>query len=356
MSRRVAVIPGDDAAPEAMLPTLNVLEAMHLDIEFLLLPTGEEGLARHGDAFAEVVRKAVDETETTLFGATNGTTPGITHLRWGKGTFANVRPVRYFPGCRSPLKEPEGIDFVIVRENLEGLYAGIEEDLSVLAPLGLSSMITGQAAPTRGGKFALRVITEANTRRLAQFACRLALRRQQQGGKGRVTLAAKYNLLIQTDGLFRRVVAETVAQHPELAYEEYLVDDFAHRLVASPQGLDVVVLPNLYGDILSDEAAATIGGLGLAPSGCSGDDFAYFESAHGTAPDIAGRHVINPTATLLASAMMLEHLGLAGDARRLEAAIAQVYSEARQLTPDQGGQARTEEFCEAVTQSTQQRL
>jgi isocitrate/isopropylmalate dehydrogenase len=355
MSRRVAVIPGDDAAPEAMLPTLGVLKAMNLDLEFLLLPPGEEGLARYGDAFADVVQKAVDETETTLFGATNGTTPGIAYLRWGKGTFANVRPVRYFPGCRSPLKQPEGIDFVIVRENLEGLYAGIEGDLSVLAPLGLTSMITRQAPPARGGKFALRVITEANTRRVAQFACRLALRRKRRGGNGRLTLAAKYNLLFQTDGLFRRVVAETVAQHPELAYEEYLVDDFAHRLVASPQGLDVVVLPNLYGDILSDEAAATVGGLGLAPSGCYGDDFAYFESAHGTAPDIAGRHTINPTATLLAAAMMLEHLGFEGDARRLEQAIAQVYSEARHLTPDQGGQARTEEFCEAVARTAQER-
>jgi 3-isopropylmalate dehydrogenase len=143
-------------------------------------------------------------------------------------------------------------------------------------------------------------------------------------------------------------VQEVVAEYPELAYEQFITDDFARRIVATPHSLDVVVLPNLYGDILSDEAAALVGGLGVAPSGCYGDDYAYFESVHGSAPDIMGLHIINPTATLLSATMMLEHLGYTEAAARLEAAVSAVYKRGKALTPDQGGSAHTEEFCEAV--------
>jgi isocitrate/isopropylmalate dehydrogenase len=348
VSKRVTVIPGDDAAPEAVLASVDVLQAMQLDIDYRVLPSGEDGLARYGESFTRVVHQAIDEADTVLFGAMSTKTPGITHLRWGKGTYANVRPVRYFPGARSPLKDPDGIDYVIVRENLEDLYVFVEGDLGALAGLGLVSRVTRQPPPSAGGAFALKVITEANTRRLAHFACELALRRRTQGFAGKVTVASKWNALAQTDGLFRKVVAETVREYGQLTYEEWLIDDFARRLVASPQQLDVVVLPNLYGDILSDEAAATIGGLGLAPSGCYGNGFAYFESAHGSAPDIAGKHVINPVATLLSAAMMLEYLGLPADGQRLVRAIEALYRDGATLTPDQGGSASTEDFCAAV--------
>jgi len=348
VSKRVTVIPGDDAAPEAVLASLDVLKALNLDIAYQLLPTGEEGVARYGNAFATVVEQAIDEADTVLFGAMSAKTPGIAYLRWGKGTYANVRPVRYFAGCRSPLRNPAGIDFVIVRENLEDVYVGVEGELSLLADLGLTSRSSGQPLPASGGNFALKVITETRTRRLADFACQLALRRQQQGFPGKITVATKWNALPQTDGLFRYVVRDVVAAYPQLTYEERLIDDFARRLVASPQELDVVVLPNLYGDILSDEAAATVGGLGLAPSGCYADGFAYFEPTHGSAPDIAGQHIINPVATLLSAAMMLDYLGFANDGQRLVSAIEQVYREGRCLTPDQGGAAGTEACCEAV--------
>ena len=150
--------------------------------------------------------------------------------------------------------------------------------------------------------------------------------------------------------MFRDVAARVAAAFPDVAFETFIVDDFARRLVASPRDLDVVVLPNLYGDILSDAAAGVIGGLGLAPSGCYGDTYAYFESAHGSAPDIAGKNVINPTATILSATMMLRYLGFTEPARRLETAVERVYGEGRVLTLDQGGDASTTEFCAAVAE------
>jgi isocitrate/isopropylmalate dehydrogenase len=333
---------------EARLPALGVVKSLELDIDWLVLPSGEEGLRQHGDKWAQVCKEAIDACDTTWFGSASGKTPAIAHLRWGKGTYANVRPVRYMPGARSPLAHPEGIDFVIVRENLEDMYSGVEGDLEALAGLGFTNRQTGAPLPPSGGKFAVKVITEANTRRIVDYACRLALQRKKQGYPGRLAVSCKYNVLRETDGLFRRIAREVADGYPELQHEDFIADDFARRIVAEPHRLDVVVLPNLYGDIFSDEASALVGGLGVAPSGCYGDDYAYFESVHGTAPDIAGRHVINPTATLLSAAMMLRHLGLDEDADALEAAIAAVYAEGRALTPDQGGTAHTEEFCEAV--------
>jgi isocitrate/isopropylmalate dehydrogenase len=347
MAKRVCVIPGDDAAPEAVLPTLGVLQAMELNIEFSELPTGEAGRARYGERWADVCREAIDGTDTTLFGSSSGMTPAIGYLRYGKDTYANVRPARYIPGARSPLRDPQGIDFIIVRENTEDVYTGVEGDLSLLEPLALTGR-GGRPLPVSGGQFAIKVITEQKTRRVVDFAFRLAQRRREAGHPGKVTSACKWNVLPRTDGLFRDVAAEVAAGYPDIEYEHFLADDFARRIVATPLDLDVVVLPNLYGDILSDEAAAIVGGLGIAPSGCYGEHFAYFEPVHGTAPDIAGTHTINPTSTLLSAAMMLEHLDLADAAARLEHAVEAVYAEGSALTPDQGGSASTERFCEAV--------
>ena len=350
--KRVAVLPGDDAAPEAVYPTLELLRAMELPIEWVVLPDGET-LAKtmSREEREALIRKTVDSSDTVLFGATSGKTGGIGYLRWGKGTFANVRPIRWRPGFRSPLRDPEGIDYVIVRENIEDLYLGLEGDLAALRDSGLevNPRFRPETGPPEGeGRYAVKVITRENTERVARFACDLARRRKERGYPGKVTCSAKYNVLWQTDGFFRQTVESVVGQHPDLTYEEFIVDDLARRLVASPQEFDVIVLPNLYGDLLADEAAGTIGGLGLAPSGCYGDGFAYFEPVHGTAPDIAGRHVINPTATMLSAAMMLEYLGLDDAAARLERAIDETYAAGDCLTPDQGGSARTEEFASAV--------
>ncbi len=345
-NRKVVVLPGDDAAPEAMAAAMEVLGALRLPIDYIEFPPGEKWVRGETDVEA---RKAIDSSDTTLFGSTSGKTTSIMYLRWGKQTYANVRPAKWSPGYRSPLARPEGIDFVIVRENLEDLYLGLEGPLENLAPLKPHSRILrGPLDTSRKGMYAIKVITERNTRRVADFACRLAIKRKRAGGKGKLTCTSKYNMLREADEYFRRIVEETAAQYPEIAYEQFIVDDFARRIVASPHDLDVVVMPNLYGDILSDAAAGTIGGLGLAPSGCYGDGYAYFESVHGTAPDIMGKGIINPTATMLSAAMMLEYLEFADASRRFEHAVRKVYAEGRVLTPDQGGSAGTMEFARAV--------
>jgi len=351
-AKRVVVIAGEDAAPEAMQPAVALVDRLGLGIEWVYPPVGEPARAEHGSFFPDACRQAIDDSDTTLFGATSGpSAAALFYLRWGKQTYANVRPARWMPGYRSPLARPDGIDFVIVRENLEDLYVGVEGDLEALRPLGLTSfMARGPVADMGPGRFALKVITEAGAKRVVRFAFELARRRQARGRPGKVTCASKYNMLPRSDGLFRDVATDVAASYPDIEFETFIVDDFARRLVASPDALDVVVLPNLYGDILSDAAAGLIGGLGLAPSGCYGDSYAYFESAHGSAPDIAGRNIINPTATILSATMMLEHLGFPDAARRLEHAVAQVYAAGRTLTPDQGGRAGTTEFCDAVAE------
>jgi isocitrate/isopropylmalate dehydrogenase len=335
--KRVVVVEGEDAAPEAMRPSVALLERMGLPIDWL-----RPGL--------DEARAAIDASDATLFGATSGARARVLfHLRWGRGTYANLRPVRFLRGARSPLARPDGLDLAIVRENLEDLYVGIEGELASLAGLPWRSRIDGRAPAELGaGRFALKVITEAGSERVARFAFEVARRRRAAGRPGRVTCGTKHNMLVQTDGLFRDVAARVAREFPDVGFEVRIVDDLAHRLVAHAHDLDVVLLPNLYGDILSDAAAALVGGLGLAPSGCYGDDYAYFEPAHGTAPDIAGRNVINPTATLLSAALMLEYLGFADAARRLERAIDATYEEGTALTPDQGGSASTTELCAAI--------
>ena len=345
-SKKVVVLPGDDAAPETVGAAMEVLRALGPDIEYVEFPPGEQWVR---SKTAIDARAAIDASDSTLFGSTSGKTAGIGYLRWGKDTYANVRPARYIPGARSPLKHPEGIDYVIVRENLEDLYLGLEGPLETLAPLKLHSRIARAALDTSmPGKFAIKVITERNSKRIAEFAFKLARKRKAAGGKGKVTCTSKYNMLRESDELFRRIAEDISSGYPDVAYEQFIIDDFARRVVQSPHDLDVVVMPNLYGDIMSDAAAGTLGGLGLAPSGCYGADYAYFESVHGTAPDIVGQNIINPTATMLSAAMMLEYLGFAGESQRFERAVRKVYAEGRVLTPDQGGRSSTTEFTRAV--------
>ena len=348
--KRVAVIEGEDAAPEAMRPTLALLDRLDLDIEWIHPPVGQAGLDAHGSLFPDEARRNIDEADATFFGATSGkSAPALMYLRWGKATYANVRPARWMPGCSSPLADPRGVDFVVVRENLEDLYLGIEGDVEDLAALDLRSRTARRPLNEMGpGRFALKVISEAGSERVIRFAFELARQRKRSGHAGHLTCSSKYNMLPYTDGLFRETAERLAGEYPEIGFDTFIVDDFAQRMVTATRALDVVVLPNLYGDILSDLAGGLIGGLGLAPSGCYGDDYAYFESAHGTAPDIAGRNIINPTATILSGSMMLDYLGFDEARERLERAVEGVYAEGKTLTPDQGGTASTTEFCEAV--------
>jgi len=335
--KRVVAIPGEDAAPEAFHPSVELVNRLGVAIEWVF------------PAIADA-RREIDRSDSTLFGATSGpSAPALFYLRWGKRTYANVRPTRWIPGYKSPLAWPGGIDFAIVRENLEDLYVRAEGDVESLAPLGLVSETSRRPVhEQKPGRFALKLITEAGSERVLRFGFELARRRKRAGRPGKVTVGTKHNMLPRSDGLFRDVALRLAREYADIAFESFIIDDLAHRLVARPHELDVVVLPNLYGDILSDAAAALAGGLGVAASGCYGDVYAYFESAHGAAPDIAGRGIINPTATLLSAALMLEYLDFGDAAARLRGALERTYAEGRSLTPDQGGSATTLEFCAAV--------
>ncbi len=348
----VCVIGGDDAAPEVMHPTVEVLRLLAPDIRFVKALSGSEALARCYDAFPDKTRQAIDTADCTLFGASGGPSrPILWYLRWGKETYVNVRPVRWYPGYRSPMLQPEHIDYVIIRDNLEGLYPPREGDIAELAALA-SSRSWWQSPPgEKLGAYAVRVCTDEQMYRVAMAACELALQRQAAGYPGCVTLGAKYSILPRTDGRFRTIVAETVRTYPGLSYQEFLIDDLARRMIAAPETLDVVVLSNEHGDILADVASGSIGGLGLSPSACYGKHYAYFEPVHGSAPDLAGKGIINPTAMLLSGAMMLAYLGYTNQAERLGRAIEQIYRDGTHLTCDQGGHTNTMELVEAVIEA-----
>ena len=348
MIKTIAVIEGDDAAPEAVRPVVALLDSLNIGLEWVYPQVGEAAEADTGSAFPAKAKAMIDNADTTLFGSTSGKSGAALHyLRWGKQTYANVRPCQYLPGCASPLAQPDGIDFVIVRENLEDLYVGVEGELADLAPLDLRGRTVRQPVHELGtGRYAIKAITREGTERVVRFALELARKR-----RGQLTCATKHNMLRVTDGLFLDVAREVASDYPDVTFESYIVDDFACRMIREPHKFDVVVMPNQYGDILSDAAGGLLGSLGLAASGCFGERYAYFEPAHGTAPDIAGRNIINPTATILSTTMMLEYLGFAEEARRIEAAVARVYADGKALTPDQGGDASTTKFCEAVVRA-----
>ncbi len=348
-SPKVCVIAGDDAAPEVMRPTVEILRLLAPDIRFVEALSGREALEHFGEAFPGETREKIDAADCTLFGASGGPSrPILWYLRWGKETYVNVRPVRWYPGYLSPMLHPERIDYVIVRDNLEGLYPPREGDVKELGALS-SSKSWWQAPPVeKQGAYAVRICTDEQMYRLAVAACELALKRQLAGYPGCVTLGAKYSILPRTDGRLRSIVMETVRAYSSLSYQEFLVDDLARRMIAVPETLDVVVLPNEHGDILADVASGSIGGLGLSPSACYGEHYAYFEPVHGSAPDLTGKGIINPTAMLLSGAMMLAHLGYTEQSQQLERAIEKTYLEGISLTCDQGGNASTVEFVGAV--------
>ena len=355
MAFEVAVIEGEGAAPEVMQASVGLLERMGVPISWTYPVVGAQALSEHGSAFPGESKAMVDRADCAFFGATSGASAAaLFYLRWGRQTYANVRPTKWRRGFFSPYAQPESIDFVTVRENLEDLYLFLEGEIEELEPLKLKSLTAGKFAHELGkGKYAIKIITEEKSRQVITFAFDLAKQRKRTGHAGKVTIGSKYNMLPQSDGLFAEIGREVAAHHPDIEAEILIIDDLTHKLIAHPERFDVLVLPNLYGDIISDGAAGLVGGLGLAPSGCYGADYAYFEAAHGTADDIAGKGIINPTATLLSAVMMLEHLGLSDHATRLENAIERVYELRDRLTPDQGGTATTNQFCEALFDAMQ---
>ena len=354
--KTIVALGGEGIGPEVVDATCELLVASGMPVMVVTPTHGAAAVASHGSPVPDEMKRACETADGVLFGAA-GAAPSsavVTWLRWAKGTYASVRPVRHYPGASSPLARPDGIDYVIIRELSEGLYPGREGDLADLARAmpELKDKVGTRVGDYGPGRFAAKVVTRAGVERVAKFACELARKRQARGSAGKVTCITKSNVLPQSDGLFQQIVADTVRRdYPDLTHEHFYVDDGARRLVRFPQQMDVVVTMNLYGDILSDLGAETAGGLGMAPSGCFRDDWAYFESVHGSAPDIAGRAIANPTGTLLSAAMMLDHIGLTQEARRLDSAVARVYRDEKTLTADQGGKASTKEFARAVLEA-----
>lgn len=351
MTATICVFEGDDAASEVVEPTVQILRDLGLDLDFVHPEV--DGIITDPDARSvpESIQSAIDGADSVLFGSASTThRPIIWYLRneYRDGLPANVRPVKYYTGANSPLSDPDDIDYVIVRENLEGLYFRTEGPLDELIDSGLDlSRGTRSVQTSDRGRYAIRLMTEENLAWLAEFACELATDRTPSDPL--ITCATKSNVLTETDGLFDRIIESVVHDHG-IEYEHLHVDDIGQQLVVNPDRFDVIVMPNFAGDILSDVGAGTIGGLGLAPSGCYGDDGAYFEPVHGTAPDIAGQNIINPTAMILSAVMMLDFLGHAREAERLERAVSAVYAEGTTLTPDQGGTASTTDMVAAIVE------
>jgi isocitrate/isopropylmalate dehydrogenase len=341
--KTIVALPGQGIGVEVVDATCELLMGTGLPLKILTPP--------QDNPLPEETKRAAREADGVLFGAAGPSTSlVVSWLRWEMSAWAGVRPIRFFPGMRSPLTDPDGIDYVLLRENSEGLYPGREGDLAEIVRL-LPNLAdrTGKRLQDFGteGRFAVKVVTPRGADRIARFACDLARRRQKRGKPGKITLVTKSNVLPRTDGLYDEIVANVV-RAAGLPFEHFHVDDAARRLVRFPKAMDVVLCMNLYGDILSDLGAETAGGLGLAPSGNFGDGWAYFESVHGSAPDIAGKGIANPTATILSAALMLEHMGMIAEAQRLEAAVGRIYRDGKVLTPDQGGTARTRELAQAV--------
>ncbi len=326
MLHRIVIIPGDGIGQEVIPAAVAVLQATGLPLEFVGAEAGWGTFERQGTALPEETVAAVQETGLALFGAVSSPArkvPGyqspIVALRRRLDLYANLRPAVSAP---IPASRP-GIDLLIVRENTEGLYAGRER---------------------REGDTAIaeRVITRGACQRIGLLASTLAMARRRH-----LTIVHKANILPETCGLFRDMVRAEAAAFPALRVEEVLVDTMAMRLALTPEAFDVVVTTNLFGDILSDEAAALVGGLGLAPAGNIGRQAAVFEPVHGSAPDIAGQGIANPTAAILAAAMLLEHIGEAAAAQRVRRAVWRAL-EQEPHTPDLGGAATTAEVTRAV--------
>ena len=346
--KTIVALPGEGIGLEVVDATCELLAAASVPVKILTPPQ----ITAAGSPVPDETKRISREADAVLFGAAGpSTTRVVGWLRWEMDAWAGVRPAKFYSGMRSPLADADGIDLVVIRENSEGMYPGREGELPELARAlpGLRDRF-GRGLERHGdGRFAVKVVTRRGAERIARFSCELARRRKARGHAGKVTCVTKSNVLPQTDGLFQQTVAETVSRYPDLAFEHFHVDDAARRLVRFPKTLDVVVCMNQYGDILSDVAGEVAGGLGVAPSANFGDDgWAYFESVHGSAPDIAGKGIANPTGTLLSAVLMLEHLGLSAEAARLEAAVARVYRDGKSLTPDQRGTATTKQMTAAV--------
>jgi isocitrate dehydrogenase (NAD+) len=333
MTYRVTLIPGDGIGPEVTAATVRVLTATALPFEFENQFAGAEALGREGKALPEHVLESIRRTKVALKGPT-ATPVGTGHrsvnveLRKTLDLYANLRPVRTLPGVKSRYTD---VDLIVVRENTEDLYSGLEH---VVVPGVVES---------------IKIITEKASTRIARFAFDYA----KTHGRKRVTAVHKANIMKLSDGLFLDCARRVAKEYEGITYDEIIVDNCCMQLVLDPTRFDILLLENLYGDIVSDLCAGFIGGLGMAPGANIGEHAAVFEAVHGTAPDIAGRNKANPMALILSAAMMLDHLGEHDAAGRVRGAVHAVLAEGRHLTGDLGGGAGTTEVAEAIAARVQ---
>ncbi len=330
MPYQVTLIPGDGIGPEVADATVRAVNATGVAIEWDRVELNTTLILERGIVLLPEVLESLNRTRVGLKGPV--TTPiagGFTSvnvaLRKKLDLFANVRPVRSLPGVRTRFQDVK-IDMVIFRENTEDLYSGLEHEI-------VTDVVTS-----------LKVITRTASIRIAKYAFEFA----RSVGRKKVAAIHKANIMKLADGLFLRCCREIAAQYPEIEYKELIVDNASMQLVMRPETFDILLLPNLYGDIVSDLAAGLVGGLGIVPGANMGETHAVFEAVHGSAPDIAGKGIANPTALMLSSALMLIHLGELAAAERLQTAIETVYAHGKTLTQDVGGKATTEEFTDAV--------
>ncbi|MCC6764273.1 MAG: NAD-dependent isocitrate dehydrogenase [Deltaproteobacteria bacterium] len=328
MGHRVTLLPGDGIGPEVADAARAVIDATGVRIEWTERAAGLPAIEHEGDPLPESVFAAIRETGTALKGPV--TTPiggGFqsvnVRLRKALDLYASVRPVRTLPGV--PTRH-ERVDLVIIRENTEGLYAGLEHEV------------------VPGVIETLKVFTEQACLRIAEYAFMLARR----DGRRKVTAAHKASIMKMTDGLFLDCCRVVAARHPDVGYEEIAVDTLCMQLVLDPTRFDVVLLENLYGDIVSDLCSGLVGGLGVVPGANVGTHAAVFEAVHGSAPDIAGKNLANPLALILSGALMLQHLGEHAAARRVVDATSSVLAAGRVRTRDLGGRAGTTDVRDAI--------
>jgi len=324
------LIPGDGIGPEVAQATVRAVEATGVDICWRRAELNEAIILESGKTLPQYLIESLNETHVGLKGPVTTPVGGgfqsvNVALRKALDLFANVRPVRTLPGIRTRFEDVK-IDMVIFRENTEDLYSGLEHEI-------VKDVVTS-----------LKVITRVASERIARYAFEYA----QKNGRKQVTAIHKANIMKLADGLFLRCCREIAAQFPAIQYKELIVDNASMQLVIRPETFDILLLPNLYGDIVSDLAAGLVGGLGIVPGANMGETHAVFEAVHGSAPDIAGQGKANPTALMLSAVMLLIHLGETNRAKNLQSAVEAVYREGKRLTGDVGGTASTEEFTEAV--------
>jgi NAD-dependent isocitrate dehydrogenase len=328
--RRIAILPGDGIGPEIMQAVLKILDATGFEAEYVSLDAGQSALDRGLPAMPPETIEAIREIGIALKGPTTtpigkGHTSANVALRQAMDLFANVRPAKTLPGIHGPFKDFK-IDIIIVRENTEDLYAGIEYK------------------PHPDVAQAIKVITRQGCQRLCKYAFEM-VRKQ---GRKRLTAVHKANIMKLTDGMFLEEFYKAAKEYPDIQADDIIVDNCCMQLVIRPETFDVLVTENLYGDIVSDLCAGLVGGLGLAPGANIGEHSAVFEAVHGSAPDIAGQNKANPTALLFSALMMLRHIGENDRANRIGRAVLRVLAEGSTVTGDLGGTASTSEYTDAV--------